>query len=133
MIDIAIALYVISLLDSLSSFSKAILIATILIGILSPLICMLLEGFYYDHKDKCVALVVKYIKVYLFAVIIPAVFFVIAIPSERTMYMIAGLYASDKVINTVADSEIAKQAERTLLAKLQELEKEYLTEEKTDD
>lgn len=130
MIDIAIALYVISLLSSLAEASKIILIATIFTGILSPLIATSFDDFFYDHKDKCVALVVKYLKIYLFAVIIPAVFFIIAIPSERTMYMIAGLYASDKVLSSVQDSEIAKQAERTLLAKLQELEKEYLTEEK---
>lgn len=129
MIDIAIALYVISLLGSLSDASKAILIATFFMGILSPLICMLLDDLLYRQRGKFVELAGKYLKIYLFAVIIPAVFFTIAVPSERTMYMIAGLYASDKVINTVADSEIAKQAERTLLAKLQELENEYLDKE----
>ena len=133
MIDIAIALYVISLLNSLDGLSKLILILTACLAVVLPLIAMFVNDFYHDYRDKFVELVAKYIKIYLFAIFIPAVFFVITIPSERTMYMIAGIYASDKVINTVADSEIVKQAERTLLAKLQELEEEYLTEEKTDD
>lgn len=129
MIDIAIALYLISLLSSLSDVGKYTLAATFLVGMISPLICMLLDDLLYRQRGKFVELAGKYLKIYLFAVIIPAVFFTVVIPSERTMYMIAGLYASDKVINTVADSEIAKQAERTLLAKLQELEKEYLDKE----
>lgn len=48
--------------------------------------------------------------------------FFVAIPSERNMYIIAGLYAGDKVVNTIANSEVARQAERTLTAKLKELE-----------
>lgn len=133
MIDIAIALYLISLLSSLSDVGKYTLAATFLVGMISPLFCMLFDDLIYRQRGSFVKMASRYIKIYLFAVIIPAVFFTIAVPSERTMYMIAGLYASDKVINTVADSDIAKQAERTLLAKLQELEKEYLVEEKTDD
>lgn len=132
MIDIAIALYVISLLNSLDGLSKLILILTACLAVVLPLIAMFVNDFYHDYRDKFVELVAKYIKIYLFAIFIPAVFFVITIPSERTMYMIAGIYASDKVINTVADFEIVKQAERTLLAKLQELEEEYLTEEKDE-
>lgn len=133
MIDIAIALYVISLLNSLDELSKLILILTAFLAVVLPLAVMFVNDFYHDYRDEFKKLLAKYIKIYLFAIFIPALFFVITIPSERTMYMIAGLYASDKVINAVGDSEIAKQAERTLLAKLQELEKEYLTEEKEDD
>lgn len=133
MIDIAIALYVISLLNSLDELSKLILTLTACLAVVLPPIAMFVNDFCHDYRDKFKKLLDKYIKIYLFAIIIPAVFFVITIPSERTMYMIAGIYASDKVINTVEDSEIVKQAERTLLAKLQELEKEYLTEEKEDD
>lgn len=128
MIDIAIALYVISLLSSLSDVGKYTLAATFLVGIISPLFCMLFDDLLYRQRGSFVKMASRYIKIYLFAVIIPAVFFSIAIPSERTMYMIAGLYASDKVISSVADSEIAKQAERTLLAKLKDLENEYLSQ-----
>lgn len=130
MIDIAIALYVISLLSSLSDASKSILTTTVMLVAATPVLAMCFYTFFYEQKDKLVKLLVKYIKIYLFAVIIPAVFFTVTIPSERTMYMIAGLYASDKVLSSVQDSEITKQAERTLLAKLRELEKEYLAEEK---
>lgn len=133
MIDIAITLYVISLLNSLDGLSELILILTACLVVALPLIAMFVNDFCPDYRDKFKKLLAKYIKIYLFAIFIPAGVFVITIPSERTMYMIAGLYASDKVINTVADSEIAKQAGRTLLAKLQELEKECLTTEKTDD
>lgn len=133
MIDIAIALYVISLLSSLDDLSNLVLILTACLAVVLPLVAMFVNDFYHDYRDEFKKLLAKYIKIYLFAIVIPALFLVITIPSERTMYMIVGLYASDKVINTVGDSEIAKQAERTLLAKLQELEKEYLTEEKEDD
>lgn len=124
MIDIAIALYVISLLSNISEIAKTILFISLCALIASPL------GFlaYREMQETVKPLVVKAIKIFVVTCFIPSVLAIALIPSERTMYMIAGLYASDKVISSVADSEIAKQAERTLLAKLKDLENEYLSQ-----
>ncbi|UZA36485.1 hypothetical protein [Moraxella bovis] len=65
--------------------------------------------------------------------IVPVVVIYTAVPSERNMYVIAGLYAGDKVVNTIVNSEVARQAERTLIAKLKELENEYLENSENGD
>ncbi|WII94686.1 hypothetical protein LU276_06560 [Moraxella haemolytica] len=126
MIDIAIALYVISLLSNAAEIAKTILFISMCALIGTPFGFSAYHNMHHSTQETIKPLVVKAIKIFVVTCFAPSVLAVALIPSERTMYMIAGLYASDKVISSVADSEIAKQAERTLLAKLQELEKEYL-------
>lgn len=130
MIDIAIALYVISLLSNTAEIAKTILFISMCALIVTPLGIGVYHNMDQSSQETARPLIIKAIKIFVFICFIPSVLATALIPNERTMYMIAGLYASDKVISSVADSEIAKQAERTLLAKLQELENEYLTKEK---
>lgn len=47
------------------------------------------------------------------------------IPSSKTVYMMASVHMADKAITHVQNSELALQLEKTLLAKLKELESDF--------
>lgn len=54
------------------------------------------------------------------------------IPSERTMYIMAGLYAGDKVLDTVSQSETLQKAEQLLNQKLDEMLEDTKNETQTN-
>lgn len=125
MIDLAIAVYIIGFLLKLSSVLEAIIIGYF---ISVPFVAFFV--FMHNDLNKNNSLLsipdyFKKLKKSLFF-IVPVIVIYTAIPSERNMYVIAGLYAGDKVVNTITNSEVARQAQRTLTAKLKEMENEYL-------
>lgn len=125
MIDLAIVVYLIDVLLKLSKMLWAIIYGycfiAVALGACTGITHIICEG---ETKEYTI-LFFKTLKKSLFF-IIPMLMVFVAIPSERNMYIIAGLYAGDKVVNAIAESEVAKQAERTLTAKLKEMENEYL-------
>lgn len=54
------------------------------------------------------------------------------IPSSKTVYMMASVHMADKATTHVQNSELAHQLEKTLLAKLKELESDF-NQEKLDE
>ncbi|UZA02076.1 hypothetical protein LP092_08700 [Moraxella bovis] len=132
MIDLAIAVYLIGFLLKLSSALKGVII-----GYFISVPFVTLFVFMHNDLNKNNSLLTipnyfKKLKKSLFF-IVPVVVIYTAVPSERNMYVIAGLYAGDKVVNTIVNSEVARQAERTLIAKLKELENEYLENSENGD
>ncbi|OOR87074.1 hypothetical protein [Moraxella bovis] len=132
MIDLAIAVYIIGFLLKLSSALKGVII-----GYFISVPFVTLFVFMHNDLNKNNSLLTipnyfKKLKKSLFF-IVPVVVIYTAVPSERNMYVIAGLYAGDKVVNTIVNSEVARQAERTLIAKLKELENEYLENSENGD
>lgn len=132
MIDLAIAVYIIGFLLKLSSALKAIIIGYFISVPLVTLFVFIHNDFNKNNSLLSIPDYFKKLKKSLFF-IVPVVVIYAAIPSERNMYVIAGLYAGDKVVNTIANSEVARQAERTLTAKLKELENEYLKNSENED
>lgn len=84
----------------------------------------------YDY-DEFVERIVKPFKKYYLTIVILAGLSLL-IPSSKTVYMMASVHMADKAITHVQNSELAHQLEKTLLAKLKELESDF-NQEKSDE
>lgn len=125
MIDIAIALYLISLLSNLKEVSGGLIMLFLCICTVTGIVTFASLISDRELPELLKNFLRKFVKPLAIFVFIPAVLVRAAVPDERTMYMIAGLYAGDKIVQTIADSEIGQQAQNTLIAKLKELETEF--------
>lgn len=116
MSDLILIVYLVDVLSNIKTALGLFLSLTPLVVLSSFLFN---EMFEYPRH-----LVIKVSKILLvlFLIALPIQFL---IPSERNMYVMAGLYAGDKVITSISQSEVTKQAEKTLIAKLKDLEREY--------
>lgn len=130
MIELMFILYLIELLSTLDSVAYLSTTFLVVLPILSPLLVMMAQDIWgievQDIYDKFIK---PNIKRYILAL---SILFSVAIliPSERTMYIMAGLYAGDKVLDTVSQSETFQKAEQLLNQKLDEMLK---GEEKSND
>lgn len=121
MIELMFILYLIELLSTIDRVSYLFTAFLIAFGIVSPLVSILAQDIWdIEMQDIFNKFIKPNIERYI---LVLSILFsvVILIPSERTMYIMAGLYAGDKVLDTVSQSETFQKAEQLLNQKLDEM------------
>ena len=113
MIELMFILYLIELLSTIDKVAYGFLFSLIVLGVLSQLATMVVQ----DTFNKFIK---SNIKRYILVLSI-LLSIVVLTPSERTMYIMAGLYSGEKVIDTVSQPETFQKAEQLLNRKLDEM------------
>lgn len=114
-------LYLIELLSTIDKVAYGLLFSLLVLGVLSQLATMVAQDIWATQTQDAFNKFIKpNIKRYILvlSILLSAV---ILIPSERTMYITAGLYAGDKVLDTVSQPETFQKAEQLLNRKLDEM------------
>lgn len=114
-------LYLIELLSTIDKVAYGFLFSLIVLGVLSQLATMVAQDIWATQmQDTFNKFIKPNIKRYILvlSILLSAV---ILIPSERTMYIMAGLYTGDKVLDTVSQPETFQKAEQLLNRKLDEM------------
>lgn len=114
-------LYLIELLSTIDKVAYGLLFSLIVLGVLSQLATMVAQDIWATQTQDAFNKFIKpNIKRYILvlSILLSAV---ILIPSERTMYITAGLHTGDKVLDTVSQPETFQKAEQLLNRKLDEM------------
>ena len=121
MIELMVLLYLIELLSTIDKVAYGFIVCLVILGVVSPLYIIVIQDIrdigIQDTFNKSIK---PHIKRYILvlSILLSAV---ILIPSERTMYIMAGLYTGDKVLDTVSQPETFQKAEQLLNQKLDEM------------
>lgn len=86
MIDIAIALYVVSFLSNVAKIANTVLIVTMCVLIASPFGAFVYHDLRYSIQETVKPLMVKAIKIFVVTCFVPSVLAVALIPNERTVH-----------------------------------------------
>ena len=121
MIELMVLLYLIELLSTIDKVAYGFIVCLVILGVVSPLYIIVIQDIrdigIQDTFHKSIKPNIKrYILV--LSILLSAV---ILIPSERTMYIMAGLHTGDKVLDTVSQPETFQKAEQLLNRKLDEM------------
>lgn len=121
MIELMVLLYLIELLSTIDKVAYGFIVCLVILGVVSPLCIIVIQDIrdigIQDTFNKSIKPNIKrYILV--LSILLSAV---ILIPSERTMYIMAGLHTEDKVLDTVSQPETLQKAEQLLNRKLDEM------------
>lgn len=121
MSELMALLYLIELLSTIDKVAYGFIVCLVILGVVSPLYIIVIQ----DIRDIGIQDTFnKFIKpnskryILVLSILLSAV---ILIPSERTMYIMAGLYTGDKVLDTVSQPETFQKAEQLLNRKLDEM------------
>ena len=121
MIELMVLLYIIELLSTIDKVAYGFIVCLVILGIISPLYIIVAQDIrdigIQDTFNKSIK---PHIKRYILVLSI-LLSTVILIPSERTMYIMTGLYTGDKVLDTVSQTETFQKAEQLLNRKLDEM------------
>ena len=121
MIDLMVLLYLIELLSTIDKVAYGFIFSVLVLGVLSQLATMVAQDIRgIEMQDTFNKFIKPNIKRYILVLSI-LLSTVILIPSERTMYIMAGLYTGGKVLDTVSQSETFQKAEQLLNQKLDEM------------
>ena len=121
MIDLMVLLYLIELLSTIDKVAYGFIFALIILGVMSQLATMVVQDIWATQmQDTFKKFIKSNIKRYILVLSI-LLSTVILIPSERTMYIMAGLHTGDKVLDTVSQSETFQKAEQLLNQKLDKM------------
>lgn len=114
-------LYLIELLSTIDKVAFGFIFSLVVLGAISQLATMVAQGIWdIEMQDTFKKFIKPNIKRYILVLSI-LLSIVVLIPSERTMYIMAGLYSGDKVLDTVSQSETFQKAEQLLNQKLDEM------------
>lgn len=116
MIELMFILYIVELLSTIDKVAYGFLFSLFVLGVLSQLATMVVQDTFNKFNKFKKSNIKRYILVLSILLSI-----VVLIPSERTMYITAGLHSGDKVIDTVSQPETFKKAEQLLNQKLDEM------------
>lgn len=114
-------LYLIELLSTIDKVAYGLLFSLLVLGVLSQLATMVAQDIWATQTQDAFNKFIKpNIKRYILvlSILLSAV---ILIPSERTMYIMAGLHTGDKVLDTVSQPGTFQKAEQLLNRKLDEM------------
>ena len=121
MIELMFILYLIELLSTTAKVAYGFIVCLVILGVISPLYIIVAQDIRgIGMQDTFNKFVKPNIKRYILVLSI-LLSIVILIPSERTMYIMAGLYTGDKVLDTVSQTETFQKAEQLLNRKLDEM------------
>ena len=114
-------LYFIELLSTIDKVAYGFVFSLVVLGAISQLATMLAQGIWdIEMQDTFKKFIKPNIKRYILVLSI-LLSIVVLIPSERTMYIMAGLKTGDKVLDTVSQPETFQKAEQLLNQKLDEM------------
>ena len=114
-------LYFIELLSTIDKVAYGFVFSLVVLGAISQLATMVAQGIWdIEMQDTFKKFIKPNIKRYILVLSI-LLNIVVLIPSERTMYIMAGLYSGDKVLDTVSQPETFQKAEQLLNQKLDEM------------
>ena len=121
MIELMFILYLIELLSTIDKVAYGFMVCLVILGIISPVYIIVAQDIRdIGMQDTFNKSIKPHIKLYILVLSI-LLSIVILIPSERTMYIMAGLYTGDKVLHTVSQTETFQKAEQLLNRKLDEM------------
>ena len=121
MSELMFILYFIELLSTIDKVAYGFIFSLVVLGAISQLATMVAQGIWdIEMQDTFKKFIKPNIKRYILVLSI-LLSIVVLIPSERTMYIMAGLYSGDKVLDTVSQSETFQKAEQLLNQKLDEM------------
>lgn len=114
-------LYFIESLSTIDKVAYGFIFSLVVLGAISQLATMVAQGIWdIEMQDTFKKFIKPNIKRYILVLSI-LLSIVVLIPSERTMYIMAGLKTGDKVLDTVSQSETFQKAEQLLNQKLDEM------------
>lgn len=114
-------LYFIELLSTIDKVAYGFVFSLVVLGAISQLATMVAQGIWdIEMQDTFKKFIKPNIKRYILVLSI-LLSIVVLIPSERTMYIMAGLKTGDKVLDTVSQPETFQKAEQLLNQKLDEM------------
>ena len=114
-------LYFIELLSTIDKVAYGFIFSLVVLGAISQLATMVAQGIWdIEMQDTFKKFIKPNIKRYILVLSI-LLSIVVLIPSERTMYIMAGLYSGDKVLDTVSQPETFQKAEQLLNQKLDKM------------
>ena len=121
MSELMFILYFIELLSTIDKVAYGFVFSLVVLGAISQLATMVAQGIWdIEMQDTFKKFIKPNIKRYILVLSI-LLSIVVLIPSERTMYIMAGLYSGDEVLDTVSQSETFQKAEQLLNQKLDEM------------
>ena len=121
MSELMFILYLIELLSTIDKVAHGFIFFLIILGAISQLATMVVQDIRgIEMQDTFKKFIRPNIKRYILVLSI-LLSIVVLIPSERTMYIMAGLYSGDKVLDTVSQSETFQKAEQLLNQKLDKM------------
>lgn len=121
MSELMFILYFIELLSTIDKVAYGFIFTLIILGVTSQLATMTVQNtLATEMQDTFNKFVKSNIKRYILVLSI-LLSIVVLIPSERTMYIMAGLKTGDKVLDTVSQSETFQKAEQLLNQKLDKM------------
>lgn len=121
MSELMFILYLIELLSTIDKVAYGFIFSLVVLGAISQLATMVAQGIWdIEMQDTFKKFIKPNIKRYILVLSI-LLSIVVLIPSERTMYIMAGLKTGDKVLDTVSQSETFQKAEQLLNQKLDEM------------
>ena len=121
MSELMFILYFIELLSTIDKVAYGFIFSLVVLGAISQLATMVAQGIWdIEMQDTFKKFIKPNIKRYILVLSI-LLGIVVLIPSERTMYIMAGLYSGDKVLDTVSQPETFQKAEQLLNQKLDEM------------
>ena len=114
-------LYFIELLSTIDKVAYGFVFSLVVLGAISQLATMVAQGIWdIEMQDTFKKFIKPNIKRYILVLSI-LLSIVVLIPSERTMYIMAGLNSGDKVLDTVSQPETFQKAEQLLNQKLDKM------------
>lgn len=121
MSELMFILYFIELLSTIDKVAYGFIFSLVVLGVTSQLATMTVQNtLATEMQDTFNKFVKSNIKRYILVLSI-LLSIVVLIPSERTMYIMAGLHTGDKVLDTVSQSETFQKAEQLLNQKLDKM------------
>lgn len=121
MSELMFILYFIESLSTIDKVAYGFIFSLVVLGAISQLATMVAQGIWdIEMQDTFKKFIKPNIKRYILVLSI-LLSIVVLIPSERTMYIMAGLKTGDKVLDTVSQPETFQKAEQLLNQKLDEM------------
>ena len=121
MSELMFILYFVELLSTIDKVAYGFIFSLVVLGAISQLATMVAQGIWdIEMQDTFKKFIKPNIKRYILVLSI-LLSIVVLIPSERTMYIMAGLKTGDKVLDTVSQPETFQKAEQLLNQKLDEM------------
>lgn len=121
MSELMFILYLIELLSTIDKVAYGFIFSLVVLGAISQLATMVAQGIWdIEMQDTFKKFIKPNIKRYILVLSI-LLSIVVLIPSERTMYIMAGLKTGGKVLDTASQSETFQKAEQLLNQKLDEM------------
>ena len=121
MSELMLILYLIELLSTIDKVAYGFIFSLVVLGAISQLATMVAQGIWdIEMQDTFKKFIKPNIKRYILVLSI-LLSIVVLIPSERTMYIMAGLNSGGKVLDTVSQPETFQKAEQLLNQKLDKM------------